>query len=279
MMRAVSLAKLARRYSQLGLYGNQVLSQHTMVTRSSVNSQSDADVAESWDSQLVDHGHHRVLQQTVGTWQAPTIGEKISRTEKIQNLVKALNDLDNNKEAIYSTLDGWVAWEKNFPIGPLKQALLSLERDQQWHKIIQVIKWMLSKGQGNTMGTYRQLIRALDMDHRAKEAHEFWMKKIGSESHSVPWELCQLMISIYYRNDMLQELVKLFKGLESLDRKPPDKSIVQKVADTYEKLGKPEEKERVLAKYAELFAAEPEKSKRKKKRYKKRTSDENKENP
>lgn len=46
---------------------------------------------------------------------------------------------------------------------------------------------------------------------------------------------------------------KLFKDLEAFDRKPPDKSIVQKVADAYEILGLLEEKERVLQKYNDLF--------------------------
>jgi hypothetical protein len=46
---------------------------------------------------------------------------------------------------------------------------------------------------------------------------------------------------------------KLFKGLEAFDRQPPEKSIVQKVADSYEMLGLLEEKERVLEKYNHLF--------------------------
>ncbi|KAJ6755849.1 PPR CONTAINING-LIKE PROTEIN [Salix purpurea] len=112
---------------------------------------------------------------------------------------------------------------------------------------------MLSKGQGTTMGTYAQLIQALDMDHRANEAHEFWLKKIGRDLHSVPWKLCNRMISIYYRNNMLENLIKLFKGLEAFDRQHPEKSIVQKVADSYEMLGLLEEKERVLEKYNHLF--------------------------
>ena len=68
---------------------------------------------------------------------------------------------------------------------------------------------MLSKGQGTTMGTYGQLIRALDMDRRAEEAHAIWRKKIGHDLHSVPWQLCLQMTRIYFRNNMLQELVKV----------------------------------------------------------------------
>lgn len=47
---------------------------------------------------------------------------------------------------------------------------------------------------------------------------------------------------------------KLFKDLEAFDRKPPEKSIVKKVADAYEVLGLLEEKERVLEKYKDLFS-------------------------
>ncbi|MBA0586940.1 hypothetical protein Gorai_000080, partial [Gossypium raimondii] len=214
----------------------------------------------------------------VGGQQKLQIGQNVSRKDKIKFLVTTLLDLKDSKEAIYSALDAWVAWEQNFPIGPLKNVILALEKEHQWHRIVQVyptstgrpqvesiycemvlggclalvIKWMLSKGQGNTMGTYGQLLRALDMDNRADEAHQFWVKKVGADLHSVPWQLCGLMISVYYRNNMLENLVKLFKGLEAFGRKPTDKSIVQRVADAYEMLGLLEEKERVLEKYEDI---------------------------
>ncbi|KAG2672403.1 hypothetical protein I3760_13G039000 [Carya illinoinensis] len=181
------------------------------------------------------------------------IGENVSRKDKVNFLVNTLLDIKDSKEAVYGALDAWVAWEQNFPIVSIKRALLALEKEQQWHRVVQVIKWMLSKGQGTTMGTYGQLIRALDMDHRAEEAHKVWERKIGMDLHSVPWQLCRQMISIYYRNNMLKSLVKLFKDLEAFDRKPPEKSIVQRVADAYEMLGLLEEKERVLEKYNDLF--------------------------
>lgn len=133
-----------------------------------------------------------------------------------------LLELNDSKEAVYGALDAWVAWEQNFPIASLKTILISLEKDQQWHRVVQVIKWMLSKGQGMTMGTYGQLIRALNIDHRVKEAQKFWEIKIGSDLHLVPWQLCHLMISVYYRNNMLQDLVKvcfpLFVTAEPLSR-------------------------------------------------------------
>ncbi|KAI3754690.1 hypothetical protein L1987_54478 [Smallanthus sonchifolius] len=190
------------------------------------------------------------------------IGENVSRNEKVNFLVKILNDLDDSKESLYNALDAWIAWEQDFPIGPLRQALVGLEKEHQWHRIIHVIKWMLSKGQGTTLGTYGQLVRALDMDHRVDEAHEVWVKKLAVDLHSVPWQLCHQMIVVYYRNNMMERVVKLFKGLEAFDRKPRDKKIVKKVGDAYEVLGLIEEKERVLEKYKSLFNETPPSSKK-----------------
>ncbi|KAK1286887.1 Pentatricopeptide repeat-containing protein [Acorus calamus] len=182
-------------------------------------------------------------------------GRNISTTEKTKYLLKI-----RIQRGCYGALDAWVAWEQKFPLVALRRALITLEKEQQWHKIVQVIKWMLSKGQGTTMGTYGQLILALEKDHRAEEAHKIWVQKIGLDLHSVPWKLCNLMISIYYRNNMLPRLVKvfvqfwkLFRDIESYDRKPTDKLIVQKVADAYELLGLPEDKKRISEKYDYLF--------------------------
>ncbi|KAL3507695.1 hypothetical protein ACH5RR_033077 [Cinchona calisaya] len=281
MLRATSIGKLARQLIQIRLHGTtRTLTHYNVDARSPNRSQSNANVMKSLDSQF---GNDRVSQfheRSIGDLSRPQIGENISRKDKIKFLVSTLLDLKDSKEAVYGALDAWVAWEKNFPIAQLKNVLINLEKEQQWHKIIQVIKWMLSKGQGNTMGTYKQLIQALDMDHRAQEAHEFWRRKIGSDLHSVPWELCKVMISVYYRNNMLQDFVKLFKGLEAFDRKPPEKSIVRKVADAYEMLGLLEDKERVLVKYEELFTDKlRESSAHRRKQLKKNKSGTNVEGP
>lgn len=221
--------------------------------RHAISNRGDAETIGSFGDQFGYKSFSSLAGKPIGGECKPQVGENVSRKDKIIFLVNTLLDLKDSKEAVYGALDAWVAWERNFPIGSLKQVVLKLEKEQQWHRIVQVIKWMLSKGQGNTMGTYEQLIKALDMDHRAKEAHEFWNKKIGFDLHSVPWRLCSLMISVYYRNHMLEDLIKLFKGLEAFDRKPPDKSIVQKVADTYEVLGFLDQKDHLLEKYKDLF--------------------------
>lgn len=61
------------------------------------------------------------------------LGKLLNSTPPLQLL-----DLNDSKEAVYGTLDGWVAWEQDFPIGKLRMALIALEKEQQWHRIIQV---------------------------------------------------------------------------------------------------------------------------------------------
>lgn len=221
--------------------------------QSPIKKPSRRDETELPNNETVNESSSQIRSIDVANVPRRPIGGNISRKDKISFLKSTLTDLEDSKVAIYTTLDAWVAWEQNFPIGPLKHILADLEKEQQWRRVIQVIKWMLSKGQGTTQGTYYQLIKALDKDNRVQEAHEIWQKKLAYDLHSVPWKLCSLMTSIYYRNNMMDELVKLFKGLGSFDRKPPEKSIVQKVANAYELLGFPVEKERILEKYKNLF--------------------------
>lgn len=177
--------------------------------------------------------------------------------EKTNLLVDKLLKVKNSKEAVYGALDSWVAWELDFPLAVLKRASFQLHQKEKWHLIIQVIKWMLSKGQAMTMGTYEQLLRALERDHRAEEAHAFWEKRIGSALHSVPWQLCTFMIYMYARNNMPERLIKLFNDIEMFNRKPPEKAVIEKVAAAYELLGLQEERERVLEKYHSLFTSSP----------------------
>ncbi|KAK3119619.1 hypothetical protein QOZ80_9AG0672890 [Eleusine coracana subsp. coracana] len=194
----------------------------------------------------------RIQESTRGLKQGP-IGKNLSSAEKRKFLVNTLLNLEDSKEVVYSTLDAWVAFEQDFPLASLKQALTSLEKKEQWHRIVQVIKWMLSKGQGTTMKTYEQLICALEKDNRAEEAHRIWQKKIAHDLQPVPWRFCHLMLAIYYRNNMLDMLIKLFKELEACGRKPPSKDIIRKVEDAYEVLGLQEEKKALLDKYKDLY--------------------------
>ncbi|CAI0384196.1 unnamed protein product [Linum tenue] len=267
MWRSPAMACIVRRLTRVRPGVQTLSSSYGSMPQAQFSDREDAKDQSSSEAQFSHQAAFQNLDQNAASVQKDKIGKNISRKEKTGFLINTLMDLKDNKEGIYGALDAWVAWEREFPIGPLKHALLALEKEHQWHRIVQVIKWILSKGQGNTMGTYGQLIRALDKDHRAEEAHSVWVKKVGTDLHSVPWKLCSMMISVYYRNNMLDRLVKLFKGMEAFDRKLYDKVIVQRVANAHEMLGMPEEKERVLQKYADVFA-ETEKKQRFKKRSK-----------
>ncbi|TQE12761.1 hypothetical protein C1H46_001634 [Malus baccata] len=265
------------RLTRLGVTRAQILnSTYSTLVQAQISNQRAAKTTVALEDQHNHQGNSYDPEKNAEGEKRDQIGWNVPRKDKVNFLVKTLLDLSDSKEAVYGSLDGWVAWEEDFPIGKIRMALIALEKEQQWHRIVQlydsdqvyrwmncivdidpkketVIKWMLSKGQGNTMGTYGQLIRALDMDQRPEEAHKFWEKKIGMDLHAVPWQLCKSMIAIYYRNNMLKNIVKLFEGLEAFDRKPPEKSIVRRVADAYEMLGMLEDKERVLQKYNHLF--------------------------
>ncbi|KAL5206135.1 hypothetical protein ABZP36_034344 [Zizania latifolia] len=182
------------------------------------------------------------------------VGKNLSSAEKRKFLVNTFFDLEDSKEAVYNTLDAWVAFEQDFPVALIKQALEALEKEEQWHRIVQVIKWMLSKGQGNTIRTYEQLVCALEKDNRAEEACRIWEDKIAAHDlRSVPWSFCNLMFGIYYRNNKLDRLIELFKNLEACGRKFPSKDILRKVEDAYEMLGLTEEKKEMLDKYKDLY--------------------------
>ncbi|XP_062204624.1 pentatricopeptide repeat-containing protein At4g18975, chloroplastic-like [Phragmites australis] len=207
-----------------------------------------------WNSHIEDNDIiiDRIQKSTRELKQGP-IGKNLSSAEKRKFLINTLLDLEDSREAVYSTLDAWIAFEQDFPLASLKQALLALEKEEQWHRIVQVIKWMLSKGQGNTMRTYELLVCALEKDNRAEEAHKIWQKKIAHDLHSVPWCFCRLMLAIYYRNNSLDRLVRLFKELEAYGRKPPSKDIIRKVEDAYDMLGLLEEKKALLDKYKDIY--------------------------
>jgi hypothetical protein len=47
--------------------------------------------------------------------------------------------LEDSREVVYGTLDAWVAFEQDFPLPSLRQALSALEKEEQWHRIVQVL--------------------------------------------------------------------------------------------------------------------------------------------
>ncbi|KAL4182388.1 hypothetical protein AMTRI_Chr11g93100 [Amborella trichopoda] len=74
------------------------------------------------------------LNCDMGNVHKSEIGENIGKKDKIQFLINTIK----SKEAVYGALDAWVAWENKFPIVSLMRALAILEKEQQWHRIIQV---------------------------------------------------------------------------------------------------------------------------------------------
>lgn len=61
----------------------------------------------------------------------------------------------------------------------------------------QVTKWMLSKGQVLTMGTYDTLLLAFDMDGRVDEAESFWNVILQTHTRSVSKKLFSRIIALY----------------------------------------------------------------------------------
>ena len=74
---------------------------------------------------------------------------------------------------------------------------------------LKVIKWMLSKGQGKTMGTYYALLNALAEDARVEEAEDLWKKLFSENMECLPRIFFVKMISIYYSRDMHQQMFEV----------------------------------------------------------------------
>ncbi|KAK8959616.1 Pentatricopeptide repeat-containing protein [Platanthera guangdongensis] len=92
--------------------------------------------------------------------------------QKALHLVLLISNLPDDKDAVTAALDYWTTRETEFPIIASAKALEILRRRNQWRRIIQVSKWMVSKGQVLTMGTCDTLLLALDRDDRLEEAEE-----------------------------------------------------------------------------------------------------------
>ncbi|XP_047308103.1 pentatricopeptide repeat-containing protein At4g18975, chloroplastic [Impatiens glandulifera] len=167
---------------------------------------------------------------------------------KALNLVQIVSGLPNEKEAVYSALDKWVAWEAEFPLIAAAKALKILKERNQWKRAIQVAKWMLSKGQGATMGTYETLLLAFDMDGRVDEAESLWSMILHTHTRSISKRLCSRMISLYYHHQMPDKIIEVFADMEELGVKP-DEATIRKIASAFSYLGQAENKKLLLDKY------------------------------
>ncbi|CAK7350326.1 unnamed protein product [Dovyalis caffra] len=165
--------------------------------------------------------------------------------QKALNLVRIVSELPNEKEAVYGALDKWTAWETEFPLIAAAKALKILRQRRQWTR---VAKWMLSKGQGATLGTYDTLLLAFDMDDRVDEAKSLWNMIIYSHTRSMSKRLFSRMISLYDHHNMQDEIIQVFADMEELGVRP-DEDTLRRVAHAFKKLGQEEKQKLVLERY------------------------------
>ncbi|XP_009604134.1 pentatricopeptide repeat-containing protein At4g21190 [Nicotiana tomentosiformis] len=173
---------------------------------------------------------------------------KFGTISKSLKLVECIKGLSNVKEEVYGALDSFIAWELEFPLITVKKALKILENEKEWKRIIQVTKWMLSKGQGRTMGSYFTLLNALAEDGRLEEAEELWLKLFSENLESMPRIFFQKMISIYYHKEMNDKMFEIFADMEELGIRPTV-PIVTMVGNVFQKLGKLDKYQKLNKKY------------------------------
>ncbi|KAF8096152.1 hypothetical protein N665_0317s0057 [Sinapis alba] len=174
--------------------------------------------------------------------------KRIGSISKASKMIACIKELSNVKEEVYGALDSFIAWELEFPLVIVKKALAILEDEREWKKIIQVTKWMLSKGQGRTMGTYFSLLNALAEDNRLDEAEELWNKLFMEHLEGTPRKFFNKMISIYYKRDMHHKLFEVFADMEELGVKP-NIAIVHMVGKVFLKLEMNDKYEKLMKKY------------------------------
>ncbi|XP_021726752.1 pentatricopeptide repeat-containing protein At4g21190-like [Chenopodium quinoa] len=174
--------------------------------------------------------------------------KKIGTISKSAKLVDCIKGLSNVKEEVYGALDAFIAWDLEFPLITVKKALKTLEYEKEWKRIIQVTKWMLSKGQGRTMGSYFTLMNALGEEDRLDEVEELWTKLFSENLESTPRMFFDKMISIYYSREMYDKMFDVFADMEELGLRP-NTSIVSKIGAVFQKLGKMDKYKKLNQKY------------------------------
>ncbi|KAL6991327.1 hypothetical protein U1Q18_009444, partial [Sarracenia purpurea var. burkii] len=112
----------------------------------------------------------------------------------------------------------------------------------------QVAKWMLSKGQGATMGTYDTLLLAFDMDRRVDEAESLWNMILHTHTRSISKQLFSRMISLYDHHSVPDKIIEVFADMEELGVKP-DENTARRIAHAFGKLGQEDKQKLVLKKY------------------------------
>lgn len=166
-----------------------------------------------------------------------------------RSLVKTVMGLSDVKEEVYGALDEWAAFELEFPIVATRKALERLRQLEQWHRIIQVTKWMLSKGIGRTHNTYGLMLKAYCMDGRLEEAEELWDKLLTGLNRSMPKNMFAFMTNAYRKQEMPEKVVEVFEQMESFGIKP-DKDLLRRAEEAYQQLNMEEKLKLLGNKYA-----------------------------
>ncbi|KAK7852354.1 pentatricopeptide repeat-containing protein [Quercus suber] len=123
-----------------------------------------------------------------------------------------------------------------------------------WHYLVlpsggtKVVKWVLSKGQGATMGTYDILLLAFDMDQRVDEAESLWNMILHVLTRSISKRLFSRMIYLYDHHNLQDKIIEVFADMEELGVKP-DQDTVRRVARSFQKLGQEEKQMLVRKRY------------------------------
>ncbi|CAA0832387.1 Pentatricopeptide repeat-containing protein -chloroplastic [Striga hermonthica] len=168
--------------------------------------------------------------------------------QKAMNLVRIISGVPNEKVAVYSALDEWIAWETEFPLIAAAKALKILRNRNQWKRIIQVGKWMLSKGQGATMATYDCLLLAFDMDGRVDEAETLWDMILHAHDRSISKRLFSRMISLCDHHNTPDKVIEVFADMEELGVKP-DQDTIGRIGRAFETLGQEDKRRLLMMKY------------------------------
>lgn len=181
-------------------------------------------------------------------YRVKNIRTKRGMVSKGERLVDCVKGMSSAKEEVYSALDAFIAWDLEFPLIAVKKALKTLEAEKEWKRIIQVTKWMFSKGQGKTLGNYFVLLNALAEEGRIEEAEELWKKLLIENLENMPRVFFARIISMYERNNMTEKLLEVFADMEELGIRP-DYSTVLRVAKIFKELGMLDKHDKMLEKY------------------------------
>ncbi|KAA3464484.1 pentatricopeptide repeat-containing protein chloroplastic-like isoform X1 [Gossypium australe] len=120
-------------------------------------------------------------------------------------------------------------WEKRDSAGSGQKALNLL-------RIViadtQMTKWMLSKGQVATMGTYGTFLLAFDMENRVDEAGSLWNLVLHTHNRSILKRLFSRMISLFDHHSMPNKIIETWRSCVKLDE-----NTVRKVVRAFQELG------------------------------------------